>query len=136
MMRITFIIPLAMFFSPSMVSGQNASRIGQATFVDEAPTIDGFIDDAVWARAEPFTGFVQQAPIEGNPATEKTEVRILYDGNAIFIGAILYDSDPDEILVTDSRRDSGLNGMDSFQIIFDTYHDRQNGFVFGTDLAP
>ena len=135
MIRLTFIVPVAMFFSAAMVSGQNASRVGWATLVDEAPTIDGFIDEAVWARAEPFTGFVQQAPIVGNPATERTEIRILYDESAIFIGAILYDSEPDEILVTDSRRDSGLGGMDSFQIIFDTYHDRQNGFVFGTNPA-
>ena len=135
MIRLMFIVPVAMLFSAAMVSGQNASRVGWATLVDEAPTIDGFIDDAVWARAEPFTGFVQQAPIVGNPATERTEIRILYDESAIFIGAILYDSEPDEILVTDSRRDSGLGGMDSFQIIFDTYHDRQNGFVFGTNPA-
>ena len=135
MIRTMSIAPVAMLFSASMVSGQNASRIGWATFVDEAPTIDGFVDEAVWARAEPFTGFVQQAPIAGNPATERTEVRILYDESAIFIGVILYDSEPDEILVTDSRRDSGLGGMDSFQIIFDTYHDRQNGFVFGTNPA-
>ena len=135
MIRLTFIVPVAILFSAAMVSGQNASRVGWATPVDEAPTIDGFLDDAVWARAEPFTGFVQQAPIVGNPATERTEIRILYNESAIFIGAILYDSEPDEILVTDSRRDSGLGGMDSFQIIFDTYHDRQNGFVFGTNPA-
>jgi hypothetical protein len=133
--RFTCVVSVAMLFSASMVSGQNTGRVARATFVDEAPTIDGFIDDAVWARAEPITGFVQQVPIEGNPATEKTEVRILYDERAIYIGAILYDSQPDEILITDSRRDSGLGGMDSFQIIFDTYHDRQNGFVFGTNVS-
>ena len=130
-----FIVPVAMLFSASMASGQNASRVGWATPVDEAPTIDGFIDEAVWAQAEPLTDFVQQAPIVGNPATERTEIRILYDESAIFIGVILYDSEPDAILVTDSRRDSGLGGMDSFQMIFDTYHDRQNGFVFGTNPA-
>ena len=135
MTGILFIVPAVLLFSTSMVAGQSSSRVGQATFVDEAPMIDGSMDDAVWARAEPFTGFVQQLPIVGNPATEKTEVRILYDGNSIFIGATLYDSAPDEILVTDTRRDSGLGGTDSFQIIFDTYHDRQNGFVFGTNPA-
>ena len=133
--RFTCIVPLAMLFSASIVSGQSTGRVGQATFVDEAPTIDGFIDDAVWARAEPLTGFVQQEPVVGNPATERTEVRIVYDESSIFIGAILYDSEPDAILVTDSRRDSGMGGTDSFQMIFDTYHDRQNGFVFGTNVA-
>ncbi len=51
------------------------------------------------------------------------------------MGVICYDREPDGIVVTDSRRDSSLADMDSFQIIFDTYHDRQNGFVFGTNPA-
>ena len=51
------------------------------------------------------------------------------------MGVICYDSEPDRILVTDSRRDASLRDTDSFQVIFDTYHDRQNGFVFGTNPA-
>ena len=103
--------------------------------VEEPPTIDGFINDAVWELADPITDFIQKEPFEGTAATEETVVRIVYDSRAVYIGVICYDSEPDQILVTDSRRDSGMGDTDSFQIIFDTYHDRQNGFVFGTNPA-
>ena len=79
--------------------------------------------------------FIQTEPTEGLPATERTEVRILYDDRAIYIGVICFDSEPSRIITTDSRRDSGLGDMDSFQLILDTYHDQQNGFVFGTNAV-
>ena len=117
------------------LEARQAGRFARATFTEVAPTIDGVVDDAAWEQAEPITDFIQTDPIQGSPASEETVVRILYDNRAVYIGVILYDSEPDEILVTDSRRDASLGNTDSFQIIFDTYHDRQNGFVFGTNPA-
>ena len=108
------------------------SRVARATRVEEPPTIDGRVDDAVWEQAEPITDFIQAEPLQGESASEKTVVRMLYDTRALYIGAILYDSEPDQILASDSRRDSGMGDSDSFQIIVDTYLDLQNGFVFGT----
>ncbi len=110
----------------------NATRIGRAAPAIEAPAIDGRLDEDVWAAAEPITDFIQANPFEGEPSTERTEVRILFDDDAVYIGAMLYDSDPSGIIATDARRDSGLDDSDSFRVIFDTYHDLQNGFVFGT----
>ena len=101
----------------------------------EAPTIDGVLDDRVWQSATPLTDFIQAEPFEGQPASESTDVRIVYDDEAIYIGVALHDSDPAQIVTTDTRRDAGLGDMDSFQIIFDTYRDKQNGFVFGTNAA-
>jgi len=69
-------------------------RIGRAFSTIEAPAIDGRLDEDVWAAAEPLTDFVQADPFEGEPATERTEVRILFDEEAVYIGAMLYDSDP------------------------------------------
>ena len=109
------------------------SRVARATHVEEPPTIDGRVDDAVWELAEPITDFIQAEPLQGTSASERTVVRMLYDDRALYIGAILYDSEPDQILTSDSRRDSGMEDSDSFQIIVDTYHDLQNGFVFGTN---
>ena len=108
-------------------------RVARATRVEEAPTIDGRIDDAVWELAEPIADFIQAEPLQGTPASEETVVRILYDERAVYIGVVLYDSEPDQILASDSRRDSGMGESDSFQIILDTYQDLQNGFVFGTN---
>ena len=72
---------------------------------------------------------------KGLPGSENTEVRLLYDDEAIYVGVTLHDRDPSLIVTTDTRRDAELDEMDSFQMIFDTFHDRQNGFVFGTNVA-
>jgi Domain of unknown function (DUF5916)/Carbohydrate family 9 binding domain-like len=97
--------------------------------------IDGSLDEPVWREAVPADGFVQVEPREGIPASERTEVRLVYDDQAVYVGVVCFDSDPSGIITSDSRRDSSLSDQDSFQMIFDTYHDRQNGFVFGTNSA-
>jgi hypothetical protein len=104
-----------------------------AARTQEAPTIDGVLDDQVWQQATPIEDFIQSEPFQGQPATERTEVRVLFTASTIYVGVICFDSNAAEIVTTDSRRDSDLTGQDSFQMIFDTYHDRQNGFIFGTN---
>ena len=111
-----------------------ARRRTVAQRITEAPVIDGVLDELVWQDAAPIADFVQSEPFEGQPATERTEVRLLYDNSAVYVGVVCYDSDPSGIIVTDSRRDTIGDG-DTFQMILDTYHDRQNGFVFGTNVA-
>ena len=113
-----------------------AVRTFKATVLPEgsaSPTIDGRVDDEVWRQAEVFGDFVQQDPDDGAPATEKTEVRILLDRRNLYIGLVAFDSNPDGIVFTQSRRDADLTQSDSIQVLFDTFNDRQNGFVFGTD---
>jgi hypothetical protein len=107
--------------------------VATAVAIEEAPMIDGVLSESVWLTASPLTGFTQAEPFEGQPASERTEVRILYDDDAIYVGAMLHDSDPSQIVTTDTRRDANLGEMDSFQIIFDTFRDQTNGFVFGTN---
>ena len=128
-------IVLALFFPFELRAQDEGLRVARATFVEEPPTIDGFVNDAVWELADPITDFIQTEPVEGTRASEKTVVKIVYTDDAVFVGVICYDSEPDRILVTDTRRDASLGDTDSFQVIFDTYHDRQNGFVFGTNPA-
>ena len=109
--------------------------IASAVHVDEPPLVDGVLDDRAWQQALPLSGFVQAEPFEGEPASQLTDVRIVYDDGAVYVGVLLHDSNPSQIVTTDTRRDAGLNSMDSFQLILDTFHDRQNGFVFGTNAA-
>ena len=109
--------------------------VATAAAIAAPPTIDGVLDEAVWRNAVPLTDFVQAEPLEGQPASETTEVRVLYDDTAIYVGVVLHDRDPTQIVTTDTRRDAGLGDMDSFQMIFDTFRDKQNGFVFGTNAA-
>src|SRR5262245_44451858 len=109
--------------------------IATATKVSEPPAIDGLLNEDMWQGATPLGGFVQAEPLEGMPGSENTEVRLLYDDEAIYVGVTLHDRDPSLIVTTETRRDADLEDMDSFQMIFDTFHDRQNGFVFGTNVA-
>ncbi len=103
-----------------------------ATSVERGPVVDGRLDDETWMRAEVIDGFVQREPFEGRPVSERTEVRILYDESALYVGAWLYDSQPSGIVVGRTLRDTPLNDTDAFLFILDTYRDGQNGFVFGT----
>jgi hypothetical protein len=129
------VLVVATFASSTEASPSTTTRVAEAMEAQEPPVIDGVVDEPIWKTARTITDFVQAEPYEGEPATEKTEVRLLYDKTHIYVGVICYDSDPGAIIVTDSRRDSSLDDTDSFRVIFDTYLDRQNGFVFGTNPA-
>ena len=115
---------------------QASPKLANAISVEAPPTLDGdVLGDPVWAAAEPVSGFRQSAPDEGQPATERTEVRVVFTADTIFFGIVCYDRDPSSIIVSDSRRDSSMNNADSFQMVLDTFSDQQNGFVFGTTPA-
>ena len=115
---------------------QASPKLANAISVEEPPTIDGdVLGDPAWAAVEPVSGFSQSAPDEGQPATERTEVRVVFTEDTIFFGIVCYDRDPSLIIVSDSSRDSSMNDADSFQMVLDTFSDRQNGFVFGTTPA-
>ena len=90
-------------------------------------------DLSSWGGAQVATDFIQSEPVEGNPASERTEVRVGFDEEAIYIGAWLYDSEPGQILVGEQRRDANLGRFDAFLVVLDTYADRENGFVFATN---
>ena len=113
-----------------------SAKIATAVVSEDPPTLDGnVLGDPIWAAALPVSGFRQSAPDEGQPATERTEVRVVVTADTVYIGVVCYDRDPSSIIVSDSRRDSSMNNGDSFQIVLDTFSDRQNGFVFGTTPA-
>ena len=100
---------------------------------DEGPVVDGLVTDEQWSFVEPFTDFIQQEPNNGQPASERTEVRLLLSTTTLYVGVIAYDSEPSQVLVSESRRDGDLNESDSVQIVFDTFNDSQNAFLFGTN---
>lgn len=108
------------------------SRRVRAVRISEAPVFDGLVQEPLWEAIEPATDFIQQEPHEGQPATERTEVRFAYDDRTLYVGIICFDSDPAGIVVTQNRRDAVLTDTDSVQILLDTFHDHQNAFVFGT----
>ena len=92
----------------SQIAGQEGGEAYeiQAVLVDEAPTLDGSLEDAVWQLGALVDMFVQQEPDEGSPATEHTEVRILHDGETLYLGVLAFDSDPQALTATEMRLDS------------------------------
>ncbi|HMJ83581.1 MAG TPA: DUF5916 domain-containing protein [Vicinamibacterales bacterium] len=101
--------------------------------VDQPPKIDGVLDDEVWKKAPLVEEFTQQEPREGAAASERTEVRVLYDGKTLHIGVHAFDLQPSSIVATEMRRDSDrLLDEDNFQIILDTFNDSRNGYMFVT----
>ncbi len=101
---------------------------------DIPPNIDGILDEEQWDSAQAATHFIQKQPSEGFPATEDTEVKILYDSENLYIGIMCYDSEPSRIIASEKRRDSeDIYQNDHFQIMMDTFHDKRNGYVFVTN---
>ena len=99
-----------------------------------APRLDGRLDDAVWELAEPIARFTQRSPLDGQPATESTVVRIAYDDEAIYVAARMYDSEPGRIVSELGRRDAGLSD-DHFEFAIDSYHDHRTAFFFKISSA-
>ena len=109
---------------------QSDTQVAQAVPVERAPKLDGTLDDSLWQLAKPITDFRQREPLEGQPATEKTEVRILYTRRAVYFGIHCFDSNPSRIIASELRRDVSQDLDDRFEILIDSNHDRRGGYVF------
>ena len=151
---VTFFTLCLAAFSPAAAQPSRERPFVQAVRVEEGPRVDGALDDAVWTQATPVDSFTQQEPNLGQPATERTEVRIVYDARTIYIavhayqsggvaaaagapgqdaGAHAHHAGSDGVVATEMRRDSDrLFDEDNFQIILDTFKDSRNGYMFVT----
>src|SRR5258705_13786672 len=120
--------------TPAQLSQDNTGpRRIQAVRVIDAIKIDGFLDEPSWSTAEGATDFRQETPTEGAAASEKTEVRVLYDDKNLYLGVRAFDADPAKINARDLVRDSLFATDDRVEIILDTYHDRRNAFRFAVN---
>lgn len=101
--------------------------------VKQPPVIDGVLDDPAW-KAAPIAGdFLQQDPDEGEPSTERTEFRVLYDDRALYIGVWCYDSEPNKIIARSMTRDDYPYEDDHLYIAIDSFLDYRNGYAFATN---
>ncbi|MGE0363298.1 MAG: DUF5916 domain-containing protein [Vicinamibacterales bacterium] len=117
------------------VGSPDGRRTLTATRVTGPVRVDGVLDEEVWRVGPPADGFVQSDPIEGQPATETTDVRVAYDDDALYVAAVCHDSDPAHIVVNDIHKDFAGAEQDVFEVLLDTFADRRNGFVFATNAA-
>ncbi len=105
----------------------------RATRISEAITLDGRLDEQAWQRAPFAGGFRQREPDEGAPASQNTEVRVLFTRFNLYIGVTCHDTDPEQIVVTRFNRDSKLDADDRVTLLLDTFFDRRNAFKFQTN---
>ncbi|MBI4463188.1 MAG: carbohydrate binding family 9 domain-containing protein [Acidobacteria bacterium] len=103
-----------------------------AVFTESKITIDGELNEPAWQTAEPAKDFIQRAPAEGQPATEWTEVRVLYDKEYLYVGVYCHDSEPGRLVMRDMSRDSPPGDQDAFGVVLDTFHDHRNSYLFST----
>ena len=123
---------LMMGFTNSQLSAQDtasnkeikAYRLSE----DEQVDLDGYVEEPFWDDIEPASGFLMQEPEEGAPTTERTEVRIAYNREYLYIGAILYDREPSKIKASQKRRDVRIVSDERFAWIFDTFNDQRNAY--------
>lgn len=97
--------------------------------------LDGRLDEASWAAAPLATNFTQNDPREGAPATFETEVKLLYDHRALYIGVFARDPSPGDIIINELRKDFNTGSADGFQVVIDTFNDDRNGFQFAINPA-
>jgi hypothetical protein len=119
----------------TLVSAQDTiqKRIYSASFTSSPPVIDGSVDDDAWQAGAWDGDFIQYEPHNGAKASQRTEFKILFDDNNVYVAIRAYDTYPDSIVSRISRRDNGDG--DFVGISFDSYHDRQTGFTFLTNAA-
>jgi Domain of unknown function (DUF5916)/Carbohydrate family 9 binding domain-like len=96
--------------------------------------VDGRLDEAVWTSAPPITKLTQSDPIEGADPSERTEVRVAFDGEALYVGARLHDDSPQAISSRLARRDRAI-AADSFMVFLDPHRDGRSGVYFGVNAA-
>ncbi len=106
------------------------SQTIRAVRTDRPPTIDAVLDEPFWQRIEPITDFRQRVPVDGAPASERTELRVAFDDNNLYFAIVLHDSDPDGIRRSILHREGRIDQDDNIRIGLDTYNDKRNAYIF------
>jgi len=137
----TFLTPLSAQDTPRdrqdlvPAAGERSARnlvIPAVRVTGDAPTIDGILNDPAWLEAPMVTGFTQMEPNEGEAASERTEVRVLYGASALFVAFRAFDRAPDSIAAQLTRRDSD-SYSDGLHVLVDSYNDRRTAFHFAVN---
>ncbi len=131
-----FLVTLCMISvaAGAQTSQDSGQRSVEVLRIESEIVIDGELDEPEWQRVEPSTDFTQQEPIMGEPSSERTEVRLLYDDTYLYVGVYCFDSAGEKgIVVTNVRRDFSPFEGDYFGVLLDTFDDNRNAFVFGTN---
>ena len=112
-----------------LIAGWCTAAEVKAVKLTQPVTIDGRLDESVWSGTAAVTGLKQREPKQGDAETERSEIWVAYDDNALYVAARLHDSSPDSIMALLDRRDN-LSNADWFGVFLDPYHDKRSGNYF------
>jgi hypothetical protein len=127
-------VPALLLLVSSPVFGQTAARPAptvKAHRTSQPIRVDGRLDEEIYKTTPAIADFVQQEPDEFKPATEKTEAWIFFDDDNVYVSARNWETHPERRVANEMRRDtSQLRQNDTFGVLFDTFHDKRNGYIF------
>ena len=101
--------------------------------VEMPPEVNGVLDDEVWKLAKPAGEFLQKSPQQNVPHSQRTEFRVLYDDNAIYVAVWCFDDTPSAIIANNMQRDEYMRSEDIVNINLDKFLDRRNGYFFSVN---
>ncbi|HOW30693.1 MAG TPA: DUF5916 domain-containing protein [Bacteroidales bacterium] len=125
-----FLLTFHLLHSQNRYDNAAVRKTATALRTDHAPRINGVLDDEAWASASVINDFRQLEPLYNQPVTFLTEVRILYDDYAVYVGALMHDPHPDSILMQLGNRDDDNLNADIFGVEFDTYNNQLDAYTF------
>ena len=131
--HLLFFLPLysIVLLPEDEVRAQDSSKIYKTFRILTAPKIDGLLDDEIWKNTPSISDFIQNSPNEGGIPTQQTEVKVMYDNFAVYVGAMMYDSAPDSILHELGNRDNADLNAEKFRFVIDPYTSMQDAYDFG-----
>ncbi len=128
MVRFRFLLPVILTWMGGVCSLQ-AQPVVRAVKFEQAPRIDGKVDESIWFEAEPVTGLIQREPDTGEPFSQRTEVYFGFDELNLYVAFRCF-GDPDQITAKEMARDVSLGNDDRVQVILDTYLDGRSAYWF------
>jgi hypothetical protein len=125
---------ILLYGNSDSLSIRNNDVIIKAIKLVQPVEIDGKVDEQVWSTTNGFNNFIQRDPDEGAPPSERTNIKLAYDENFLYLAAIMYDSAPDSIMARLTRRDESVDS-DDIILCLDPYNDKRSGYYFGLNAA-
>ncbi len=129
----SFSLPILLLFVFHSYAQVSQPAVIRAYFDAHSVKLNGELSESAWQQAEHISNFTQRELNEGQPATERTEVAVIYNKKNLYIGVWCYDDAADELVAEKMRRDFDYDTEDNFEVILDTYHDQRNGYLFVTN---
>lgn len=129
-LKVYFFVFIFLLLSTGIKAQHSLPDTALAVKTDCIIKLDGILDESCWYAAPKISNFTQREPQNGSPATERTELALIYSETNLFIGVWCYDKSPEKIIAKSWKRDFEYWTDDNFEVIFDTYLDKRNGYIF------